>query len=104
MSETFLYLTTVGRTTGLPRQIEIWFVEHESRYYLCAELREGAGWVKNLTRQPRVRFAVGERGAALEEREATARIVDEEDLTRAVKSRFEEKYGWSDGLLVEISP
>ena len=29
-----LYLTTVGRRTGLPREIEIWFVTHSDRFYL----------------------------------------------------------------------
>jgi hypothetical protein len=30
-NEQFLYLTTTGRKTGLPREIEIWFVELDSR-------------------------------------------------------------------------
>ena len=33
----YLYLTTTGRHSGLPRQIEIWFTRHEGRYYLVAE-------------------------------------------------------------------
>lgn len=32
-----LYLTTIGRTTGLPREIEIWFVVCRERFYLFAE-------------------------------------------------------------------
>ena len=31
MSERFLYLTTTGRTSGLPRTIEIWFVQRGER-------------------------------------------------------------------------
>jgi hypothetical protein len=41
-----LYLTTVGRRTGLPREIEIWFVVMCEHLYLFAETREAAGWVK----------------------------------------------------------
>jgi hypothetical protein len=41
-----LYLTTIGRTTGLPRQIEIWFVVCRERFYVFAERPETAGWVK----------------------------------------------------------
>src|SRR5438132_181546 len=33
----FLYLTTTGRKTGLPREIEIWFVEADGRLYILAE-------------------------------------------------------------------
>src|SRR3954464_12471476 len=40
-----LYLTTVGRRTGLPREIEIWFVVWCERLYLFAETGEAAGWV-----------------------------------------------------------
>ena len=32
----FLYLTTIGRRTGLPREIEIWFTERDGRYYVIA--------------------------------------------------------------------
>src|SRR5215469_8240548 len=49
-----LYLTTVGRRTGLPREIEIWFVVWRERLYLFAETREAAGWVKNIRRTPKV--------------------------------------------------
>ena len=49
-----LYLTTVGRSTGLPREIEIWFVVWCGRLYLFAETREAAGWVRNIRRNPEV--------------------------------------------------
>ena len=52
-----LYLTTVGRRTGLPREIEIWFVVWRERLYLFAETREAAGWVKNIRRTPKVEFS-----------------------------------------------
>ncbi len=54
MADTFLYLTTTGRTSGLPRSIEIWFVEHAGRYYIVSERREESGWVKNLRKEPSV--------------------------------------------------
>ncbi len=38
-----LYLTTVGRRTDQPREIEIWFVVWCERLYLFAETREAAG-------------------------------------------------------------
>lgn len=107
MSETFLYLTTTGRTTGQPRRIEIWFVEHESRYYLCSERREESGWVKNLRADPRVHLSIGPRDApasVVAETAALARPIEEGPTLGPVKARFDEKYGWSDGLIVEIAP
>ena len=51
-SDRFLYLTTTGRVSGLPRTIEIWFVEDAGRYYVVAERREEAQWVKNIEHDP----------------------------------------------------
>ena len=97
-----LYLTTVGRRSGLPREIEIWFVLWCDRLYLFAETREAAGWVKNIRRNPKVMVRIGERRS-----DATARVLDRHmdcklwDQVAAIANR---KYGWGDGLPVEITP
>ena len=54
----YLYLTTIGRRSGRPRRIEIWFTRHESAYYLVAEHGRRARWVQNLIVDPAVR-AIG---------------------------------------------
>jgi deazaflavin-dependent oxidoreductase (nitroreductase family) len=98
----YLYLTTTGRTTGRPREIEIWFTRRADRYYVIAEQRERARWVRNLRADPRVRVRVGRRRFP-----ARARVVDarrEPALARAVRARSERKYGWGDGLVVELAP
>src|SRR5262245_26388388 len=98
----FLYLTTTGRRTGLPREIEIWFTERGDNYYVIAEHRERAHWVQNIQAQPQVHVRLGDRRF-----EATARVVDdarEPALASAVKALSDAKYGWSDGLVVEITP
>jgi len=98
----YLYLTTTGRRTGRPREIEIWFTERSGRYYLVAEHRERAQWVQNLKLVPRVAVRVGRRKFG-----AVARVVDarpEPELARAVKKLSEKKYGWGDGLVVELTP
>jgi deazaflavin-dependent oxidoreductase (nitroreductase family) len=97
----FLYLTTTGRVTGQPREIEIWFTEHGGRFYLVAE-RESANWVRNIQWQPQVKVRVGEA-----EFNAIARVVDngrEPQLAVIVKALFDAEYGWSDGLMVELTP
>src|SRR5262245_65463614 len=53
-AEQFLHLTTTGRKTGLPREIEIWFVERESRIYILAEHGYKANWVQNILANPSV--------------------------------------------------
>jgi deazaflavin-dependent oxidoreductase (nitroreductase family) len=103
-AESFLYLTTTGRVSGLPRTIEIWFVERAGRYYVVAERREDAQWVKNLERDPAVRFRVGTRDDPGRDATATARVVREPELVAAVASLMDAKYGWSDGLVIEIAP
>ena len=97
-----LYLTTIGRRTGLRRQIEIWFVVYRDRFYLFAETGEAAAWVKNVRNNPEVMVQIGERQIG-----ATARVlyrkVDRKlwDEVAAIAGR---KYRWGDGLAVEITP
>jgi deazaflavin-dependent oxidoreductase (nitroreductase family) len=97
-----LYLTTIGRRTGLPREIEIWFVVCRERLYLFAETGEAASWVKNIRKNPKVMARIGERQIG-----ATARVLDrgtDRELWDQVAAIAECKYGWGDGLPVEIIP
>ena len=96
----YLYLTTTGRVTGQPREIEIWFTEHGGHFYLVAE-REIANWVRNIQSQLQVKVRVGDA-----EFNAFARVVHkdrEPQLALTVKALFDAKYGWSDGLIVELT-
>jgi deazaflavin-dependent oxidoreductase (nitroreductase family) len=103
-AESFLYLTTTGRVSGEPRTIEIWFVESGGRYYVVAERREKARWVQNLQRDPAVLFRIGTRDDASAPAPARARVLREKDRVAQVASLMDAKYGWSDGLVVEIVP
>jgi deazaflavin-dependent oxidoreductase (nitroreductase family) len=95
-----LYLTTTGRVSGLPRRIEIWFVESGGKLYLLAEHFHRAHWVQNIQHNAAVKVRIGEHEWA-----ATARVLDPErdrkkwELAQALGRR---KYGWGDGLPVEI--
>ena len=96
----FLYLTTTGRRTGAPREIEIWFTRHDDAYYVIAELGEQAQWVQNLARDPRVTVRVEN-----ERFPARARVLSAErepELVRTIQRLSEEKYGWGDGLVVAL--
>lgn len=96
----FLYLSTTGRVSGQPREIEIWFTEHGGHFYLIAEHRDRAKWVRNIQTEPRVKVRIGDSRF-----DTAARVVrdhDEPELTSAVKALFDAKYGWSEGLVVEL--
>src|SRR5262249_33948567 len=97
----FLYLTTTGRRTGLSREIEIWFTEHRGRYYVIAEHRWDARWVQNLQAEPRASVRLGDRVFAARTRVVT---VEEPELLESVRTLSEKKYGWGDGLVVELAP
>ena len=97
-----LYLTTVGRRTGRPREIEVWFAVWCERLYLFAETREAAAWVKNIRRNPKVNVRIGEWRT-----DATARVLDphiDRKLWDQVAAIANRKYEWGDGLPVEITP
>jgi deazaflavin-dependent oxidoreductase (nitroreductase family) len=97
-----LYLTTLGRKTGLPREIEIWFVVSGECLYLFAETGENAGWVKNIRRNPKVWIRIAEWRI-----DATARVLarnTDRQLWDRVAAIANSKYGWGDGLPVEVTP
>ncbi len=96
-----LYLTTTGRVSGLPRQIEIWFVESGGKLYLLAEDFHRAHWVQNIQQNATVKVRVGER-----EWTATARVLDpdrDREKWELAQELGRQKYGWGDGLPVEIA-
>jgi F420H(2)-dependent quinone reductase len=46
--EDLCYLTTVGRSTGNPHRIEIWFALDHDRLFLLSGGRDRSDWVQNL--------------------------------------------------------
>lgn len=101
-SLSYLYLTTTGRKTGLPREIEIWFVAHQGSYYLVAENREETAWVKNIQSTPQISFRVGSTTFAGVGR--TVSPESEPELSAQIAALMDAKYQWSDGLIVELKP
>jgi deazaflavin-dependent oxidoreductase (nitroreductase family) len=96
----YVYLTTIGRTTRLPREIEIWFVEREGRIYILAEHGYKAHWVQNILANPSVTIRIGERQWS-----ATAGVLDSEtdsEIYAETRELARTKYGWGDGMPVEF--
>lgn len=102
MAETFLYLTTIGRVTSNPHTIEIWYVEHDDKYYLCSEHPETSDWILNIKRNPSVSFYISERGQTVASQTAHANIVANNALIDILRQKFEAKYKWNNGTFVEI--
>ena len=97
-SDTYLYLTTTGRRSRLPREIEIWFTHLNGRYYVIAEYTT-SNWVRNIMAEPRVRVRVD--GGSFS---GHASEVKDASLRDRVQELSRKKYGWGDGLVVEIAP
>lgn len=96
--ERVLDLTTVGRKSGLPRAIEIWFVVYQQRLYILAEHGLKAQWVRNIRVNPEVSIRIKERRFV-----ARGRILDKarnRQEWQAVADLSRKKYGWGDGLPV----
>lgn len=88
-ADDFCYLTTSGRRTGQPHEIEIWYAADPGRpstLYLLAGAGRGSDWVRNLEADPVCTVRMGRRGA--EPRPATGRVLDPDDPDDAVARRL----------------
>jgi deazaflavin-dependent oxidoreductase (nitroreductase family) len=97
-----LYLTTIGRRSGVPRTIEIWFTYHAGGLYLNAERCFAAQWVQNILQQPRVKVRLSDYEFA-----AQARVLDRQrdgTLWQTVVELSRQKYAWGEGLPVAVVP
>ena len=54
------YLTTTGRITGSPHEIEIWFALEGENVYLLAGDRDRADWVRNVMISDDVVLRIGD--------------------------------------------
>lgn len=59
--EEYCYLTTVGRVTGKPHRIEIWFGMDGNSVYLLSGNQDASDWVKNLKKDPHIKVRIGKR-------------------------------------------
>ena len=94
-SESYCYLTTTGRVSGEPREIEIWFGLDGDTLYMLSGGRDRSDWVKNLIREPEVTVRLGDRVF-----EGRARIVSDGDEDARARRLLLEKYspGYSGDL------
>jgi deazaflavin-dependent oxidoreductase (nitroreductase family) len=89
-AEPFCYLTTRGRVTGRPHEIEIWFAQRGSTIYMLSGGGRSADWVKNLLASPEVEVRIREQSYA-----GVARLVEEPTEDTWARSALFEKYDGS---------
>jgi deazaflavin-dependent oxidoreductase (nitroreductase family) len=81
----FCYLTTRGRRSGRPHEIEIWFAVAGTTFYLLSGGGASADWVRNLRAEPAVTVRVGDAVWS-----AAGRVVgDDGEAARARRLVFE---------------
>jgi deazaflavin-dependent oxidoreductase (nitroreductase family) len=98
--EKVLYVTTMGRKTGKPRTIEIWFVIYQQRIYLLAEHGLKAQWVRNIQANSEVTMPIESHRFR-----ARGRILDDardRQDWQAVAALSRGKYGWGEGLPISF--
>jgi deazaflavin-dependent oxidoreductase (nitroreductase family) len=83
----FCYLTTIGRISGRPHTIEIWFALQQTTLYLLSGGRDTADWVKNLQRASHVQVRIHERVL-----HGRARVVTDQDEDALARHLLFEKY------------
>jgi deazaflavin-dependent oxidoreductase (nitroreductase family) len=86
-AEDYCYLTTTGRVTGNPHEIEIWFGAGENSIYLLSGGGRDSDWVKNLLRNPAVIVRIAKTVFA-----GTARLVADPEEELAARYMLAEKY------------
>jgi deazaflavin-dependent oxidoreductase (nitroreductase family) len=90
--EEYCYLTTAGRVTGKPHEIEIWFGTRESTLYLLSG-SNSSDWVKNLLKTPSITVRIGKHTFA-----GIARVVKEKEEDTVARYLIAEKYQeWEEG-------
>ncbi len=99
--EKYLYLTTRGRKSGQPREIEIWFTHRDGRFFVIAEYPTSQ-WVQNVHANPHVRVRIAGNRFPAQARPVSRET--ESDLHEAIAELSKQKYGWGHGLIVELIP
>jgi len=89
-TERTIDITTVGRTSGRPRRIEIWFHNPDGRLYLTGTPGT-RDWYANLLARPEFTFHL--KGTVRADLRARANPVVEPDGRRAILARLLERLG-----------
>jgi len=79
-------ITTIGRKTGKPRRIEIWFHNIDGRFYITGSPGRTRDWYQNMVANPQFTFHLKQSIQA--DLDATARPIPDENERRAWFTRY----------------
>ena len=85
--DAYCYLTTTGRVTGKPHEIEIWFGLKGNTLYLLSGNMDKSDWVKNLRKNPSVTVQIADQIF-----NATARLVEDDQEEIFARNIVADKY------------
>ena len=90
----YAWLTTIGRRSGEPRTVELWFVLHGRSVHFLAGGGERAQWVQNAAVEPAVMLRLGQRTYAGHARRPIPGSAEEATARRRMATKYQ---GWREG-------
>lgn len=91
--EDYCYITTTGRVTGKPHEIEIWFGLRGDSIYLLSGGGNKSDWVKNMRAQPQVKVRIAKHNFTGHVRFALE-AEEESQARRILATKYQ---GWREG-------
>ena len=86
-SETIVEITTIGRKSGKPRTIPIWFIYERGRFYIQAGNDGKTAWYRNLKKNSQIGLKIGDLTFT-----GKARFIDDPTETERIHEMFRDKY------------
>src|SRR5438132_9499858 len=92
--EDVCYLTTTGRKSGKPHEIEIWFGIRDGTLYLLSGGGDGADWVKNIRKRSTVKIRINSRATSAKARILKPRTSEDASARELLDAKY---MGWRPG-------
>jgi deazaflavin-dependent oxidoreductase (nitroreductase family) len=90
----YVWLTTIGRRSGEPRTVELWFVLDGRTIHFLAGGGESAQWVRNADVEPAVRLRLDQRTYEGRVRRPEPGSVEDVAARRRMATKYQ---GWREG-------
>ena len=89
------YLETIGRVSGTPHEIEIWFAADGDTIWMLSGGHDRSDWVRNLRQNPAVRIRIADGWVT-----GSAEVVSDPARDQRAREQIAAKYyGWRSGPL-----
>lgn len=90
----YVWLTTIGRRSGEPRTVELWFVLEGCTVHVLAGGGEDAQWVRNTNVESAVQLRLGQRTYSGRVRRPDPGSFEEAGARRRMATKYQ---GWREG-------